>query len=303
LTGTQFILKTLSSAGKNGILTMDIPVPGAIITPGNLIDSKYNANADILESQQGYQKHGVMTASNGPTKLLLKEDKIVGVKRNNSYRSSNLGGPGHADQVILGDQIANAPTISSAINGLAHGLLFNSGVPSLATGMTISGSGGGSQGLEPMLVIVDGVNLGRGVNIDNFSPTSVEAVEILKGANASIYGVEGGQGVMVITTRQGGLNDQIVSKEMSPGIFSFEPQGFYKAREFYSPRYDANQPSGNLPDQRTTIFWKPDVSTDAEGNASFNFSNADGIGTYRVEIEGFDTKGNLGRQVYHYKVQ
>ncbi|MDB4904093.1 MAG: hypothetical protein JWQ63_3374 [Mucilaginibacter sp.] len=303
LSDTRFILKTQSSSGKNAVLTFDNPAVGPAITPGSSIISKYNANADILASLQNNQQPGVLTASNGSKNIYLKNDKVIGPKRSYSYRSSNLGGPGHADQVILGDQIANSPTISAAINGLAHGLLFNSGVPSLATGMTISGQGGGTQGLVPMLVIVDGTNMGRGVNIDNFNPGSVEAVEILKGANAAIYGVEGGQGVMVITTRQGVLNDQIVSKEMSPGIFSFEPKGFYKAREFYSPRYEANQPSGNLPDQRTTIFWKPDVSTDADGNASFNFFNADGTGTYRVEIEGFDTKGNLGRQVYRYKVQ
>ena len=108
---------------------------------------------------------------------------------------------------------------------------------------------------------------------------------------------------MVITTRQGGLETEVVSKEMSPGFFSIEPKGFYKAREFYAPQYGVNQPGNSLPDQRTTIFWKPDVATDADGNATFNFFNSDGTGNYRVEVEGIDSKGNLGMQVYHYKVQ
>jgi len=169
--------------------------------------------------------------------------------------------------------------------------------------MTISGAGGGSESLEPMLVVVDGTEVGQGFNIDTYNPGSVETVEILKGGNAAIYGMAGGQGVMVITTRQGGVSEQIVSTEMSPGIFSIEPKGFYKAREFYSPRYDANQSANKLPDQRATIFWKPDVITDTGGNATFNFFNADSKGTYRVEVEGFDSKGNLGMQVFRYKVE
>src|SRR6185437_2921427 len=167
------------------------------------------------------------------------------------------------------------------------------------TGMSISAGG---QGIEPMLVVIDGTNVGIGQSVDIVNPGSVEAVEVLKGANAAIYGSQGGQGVIVITTKQGGGREQVVSTEMSPGIFAIEPKGFYKAREFYSPVYTA-QNAGGSSDQRTTIFWKPDVSTDTGGNASFNFFNADGKGTYRVEVEGFDSKGNLGMQVFRYKVE
>jgi hypothetical protein len=299
-TGTRFILKMQSSAGKNGVLTFDNPAPGPMISPGNLIDAKYNANADLLASFQNNQKPGVITASDRSTSVLLKGDKIINTKNNNNYRSSNIGGPGHADQVINGDEIKNSPTLSAGLNGIARGINFSQGVPSLQTGMVVSA---GNQSIEPMLVIVDGSDLGQGVSIDNINPAAVETVEILKGTNASIYGSQGGEGVIVITTRQGGAKEEMLSKEMSPGIFSIEPKGFYKAREFYSPRYDAAQPVKNLQDTRTTIFWKPDVATGADGNASFNFFNADGVGTYRVVVEGFDSKGNLGRQVFSYKVE
>jgi len=43
--------------------------------------------------------------------------------------------------------------------------------------------------------------------------------------------------------------------------------------------------------------------TDKDGNASFEYYNAYGTGTYRVVIEGIDDKGNLGRQVYRYSVK
>mgnify|MGYP001552047548 CR=1 FL=1 len=74
------------------------------------------------------------------------------------------------------------------------------------------------------------------------------------------------------------------------------------AREFYSPRYEHNQPN-NQADLRSTIYWNPELPTDKNGNASFDYYNADGTGTYRMVIEGIDDKGNLGRQIFSYKVE
>ena len=56
-------------------------------------------------------------------------------------------------------------------------------------------------------------------------------------------------------------------------------------------------------DARSTIYWDPDIITDKDGKASFEFYNADTKGTYRVVIEGIDDNGNIGRQVYRYKVE
>ncbi|MEO6977603.1 MAG: hypothetical protein ABI113_04460, partial [Mucilaginibacter sp.] len=57
-----------------------------------------------------------------------------------------------------------------------------------------------------------------------------------------------------------------------------------------------------MADLRSTIYWNPTVVTGPDGKASFEFFNADGKGTYRVVVEGIDAEGNLGRQVYRYKV-
>ncbi|MDB4920462.1 carboxypeptidase regulatory-like domain-containing protein [Mucilaginibacter sp.] len=299
-TGERFVFKTQSSSGKKAaIITFDPPTPGAAIDAENAIDAKYNSNADILASLQNSQKTGAITASND-SRVYLKGDKVVSPKRNDNYRSSNLGGAGHADQVIHGDDIADAPTLVTALNGIARGVDFANGVPYLKTSQ-ITTSGGGMT--EPMLIIIDGTKGARNDGIDAIAPRAVETVEILKGNNAAIYGLEGGAGAIVITTRQGSSTRAIVSKEMAPGVYSLTPNGFYKAKEFYSPRYDVKLPATKLPDTRTTIFWKPDVVTGADGSVAFNFFNADGAGTYRVEIEGIDSKGNLGRLVYKYKVE
>lgn len=298
-TGTKFILKTESSLRKNIVITFDKANSGPAVAEENNIDARYNANADLLATLQNNKQPGLMTAANSVVAqaTLPSNEGYSNSALQKSYRSSNLGGPGHADQVILGDQIKNSPTLSSGLNGLARGVQFSSGIPYLPSSMIVTG---GNQGVEPMLVMVDGIGVGAGANIDLYNPVDIEAVEILKGPNATIYGTQGGSGVIVITTKQGSEKASIVSKEMSPGIFSVTPQGFYKARDFYVPDNNtANTAAINQP----TIFWKPNVNTDANGNVLLNFNNNDSSGNVRVVVEGMDTKGNLGRQVFRYKVQ
>lgn len=213
-----------------------------------------------------------------------------------NYRSSSLAGPGHADQVVLGDAIKNAPTLSSGLNGILRGVDFVNGVPYIRGGSAVSGGGMEAQ---PMFVVVDGVEGNGGV--DNINPGSVEAVEVLKGANASIYGTNGGPGVIVITTRM--QSDVVDAPQSALGNLIFKPLGFYKTREFYSPKYDASATPNAGPDRRSTIYWNPSLVTGNDGNASFDFYNSDGRGSYRVIIEGIDSNGNPGRQIFRYKVE
>jgi hypothetical protein len=49
---------------------------------------------------------------------------------------------------------------------------------------------------------------------------------------------------------------------------------------------------------RTTIYWKPEIQTGKEGNASFEYYNADGTGNYRVVMEGIDEKINFIRNIF-----
>jgi uncharacterized protein YfaS (alpha-2-macroglobulin family) len=79
--------------------------------------------------------------------------------------------------------------------------------------------------------------------------------------------------------------------------------GFYKAREFYSPKYDHVNALTGQQDLRSTIYWSPELKTDKDGNAGFEYFNADGTGTYKLVIEGIDKDGNIGRRVYSYRVK
>jgi TonB-dependent SusC/RagA subfamily outer membrane receptor len=233
--------------------------------------------------------------------IRLKEVKIKDKKPDDDYQTQSLAGAGHADQVMQADEIGRIQgPLSTSLNGRLHGVTF---IPhsngQFTPQLTIGGmSGIGSNAPQPMLIIIDGA---EGGDINLLNANDVETVEVLKGANASIYGMAGGGGVLVITTKRTlGLSANEIA---SIGVLPIAPIGFYMAREFYSPGYNSADLVTRQRDLRSTIYWQPELQTDKDGNASFEYYNADGTGTYKMVIEGIDNNGNIGRQVYRYKVQ
>jgi len=120
----------------------------------------------------------------------------------------------------------------------------------------------------------------------------------------SIYGSQSGPGgVILLTSKTGDELNRARYNEPIPGIVTYTPIGYNKIRTFYSPQYDDPKTNQAVADQRSTIYWNPNITTDKSGNTSFEYFNAGSKGSYRVIIEGIDVDGNLARQVYHYKVQ
>jgi hypothetical protein len=159
----------------------------------------------------------------------------------------------------------------------------------------------------PMAIYVGGmpVDINYLVNVD---PKMVESVELfntdgLSGINTNT----GTKGVLVVNTKKIPKGEKISKDQLMDllpknNVIEFIPGGYSATRVFYSPKYDpANSRDGV--DLRSTIYWNPGVITDKNGNASFDFFNADGTGTYKAIIEGIDKDGNIGRYVYRYKVQ
>jgi hypothetical protein len=165
--------------------------------------------------------------------------------------------------VIFNKQFKNHPTLSQGLTGIARNIQFSNGKAYLITSTAISG---GSTVLEPMMVVIDGAITSG--DVDNVNPGEVASYENLRGATADIYGLGAGAGVIVYNTNHGGSTAEI-SKEMSPGLLSITPQGFYRAREFYSPVYDAAKKG--TAEGRTTIFWKPNLITNDAGNAAVDY--------------------------------
>ncbi|MNR20634.1 TonB-dependent Receptor Plug Domain protein [compost metagenome] len=157
----------------------------------------------------------------------------------------------------------------------------------------------GSQ--TPMAIMLDGMNLGgEDFNLDDIVVQDIETVEILKSiATTAIYGMQGGSGVIVINTKRG--DGARTTNTYTPGLINYLPKGYAMVRTFYSPKYDVKPES--RPDLRTTVFWEPQMISDATGKAKISYFNADVPGIYRIVVEGIDINGSLARKVLTYEVK
>jgi hypothetical protein len=218
--------------------------------------------------------------------------------------SSNLNGPGRADQVITSevfDQHAGCTSIDECLQGLLSGVVFQYGKAWLTSnGTPVSKDSPNPTGNRPMEIILDGVP------VDDFTsipPFDVGSVEVLKNISYTmLYGLKGSYGVLVITTKRG-LTRTNADIPHTPNSIVYSPKGYYRCREFYSPHYDDPKINKTVADLRSTVYWKPNIVTDKTGHTFFEYYNAGNPGTYRLVVEGIDIEGNLGRKVYKYKVE
>ena len=94
-----------------------------------------------------------------------------------------------------------APSAAQALQGKATGVLVSStGVPGGDANIRVRGVGSLSSNPNP-IYIVDGVQIG---SISGIQPDEIESLQVLKDASATaIYGANGSNGVIIITTKRG----------------------------------------------------------------------------------------------------
>ena len=302
----HFVLSAVNAEGKNSTkITYFNEKPGPAVFATAMPDKNSVPDTTMATYIENTKKYRNELINYGKGKgIMLKEVKIKDVKLDDQYKTQSLAGAGNADQVMHADEIEQiGGQLSTSLNGRLRGVSFvgsssGSSVPYLTTSLHMAM---GLNSAKPMLVVVDGVEYEKGFDVNQLPSAGIETIEVLKNGSAGIYGVDGGGGVLIITTKQGG---GMAAKDIaSVGVLPIAPVGFYKAREFYSPKYNPADLEIKKHDFRSTIYWNPELVTDKDGYASFEYYNADGTGTYRVVIEGIDDKGNLGRQVYRYSVK
>lgn len=81
-----------------------------------------------------------------------------------------------------------------------------------------------------------------------------------------------------------------------------EINGYYQSRVFYAPKYDQPKEKTNS-DLRTTIYWEPNIVTDANGEATVTFFNADPKAKIKIIAEGITAAGIPVTGKISYQVQ
>lgn len=295
---TKFIVQARNEKDRKNVEIELNRIPPQLVTKNkNEAMLEVNVNRSILpyleNSKNQYDQfrlYGLVGRS-----IMLAEVKVV-EKKPVLKNSSNLNGAGNADAIIKSEDLQNCAFITQCLQGRVAGIVVNNGIVYSTRSMYSSFSGP-----VPMQVIIDGMMV-EPEFLSSINPNDVESIEVLKsGANTAIYGMRGGGGVLVVNTKRGESNKDY--RTYAPGIISYNPKGFYKGREFYSPNYADLKIDPKMADLRTTVYWNPNVVSDSTGKASVEFYNSDGTGNYKAIVEGIDINGNLGRKIYRYTVK
>ncbi len=186
-------------------------------------------------------------------------------------------------------------TVNATVIDFAKDPLFQTGMPVLqmlegrVPGLSIS--------LNPLsatirqsgapVFVLDGIQ-STIEQIAYIQSADVEAVEVFRGTEGMAFGGSGG--AIAIYTRQGDANYQGPRRAVA-NVLKIRVPGFYRARQFFTPRYGL-APTTSPDPRRLTLYWNPTVQTDAKGEAQLRFFTSDG-GSFQVRAEGITPAGQL----------
>lgn len=172
---------------------------------GHFTLKNVSESATITISYIGYQTQKVPVAGKSTLQITMKPEDTtlndVVVIGYGVQKKSNVTG---AIGSIKNDDLKNkvSANAAEALQGKVSGVqvVNNSGAPGASP--TIRVRGYSSNGASDPLYVVDGLKVS---SIDYLEPSSIENIEVLKdAASAAIYGAEAGNGVVLITTKNGG---------------------------------------------------------------------------------------------------
>ena len=252
----------------------------------------------LTSTKERYQESYYRYSKN--KEILLKEVEIRGEKKKIAglEYSSNLNGAGNANIVITAEMLSVSMNLFEYLekNVLGVTMVDDSIILSRNQNSSMSVINGKRQ--DPKVQFyVDGVSVDQGYAA-NISVDDVEVLEVLKDAAlTTIYGSSGYGGLILVTTKRG-VKDR---PSKTPGVQSLMVKGFEATKEFYSPKYTPTS-TNSKSDLRSTIYWNPNLITNKDGKTNIDFFNSDGVGVYKVVVEGISTDGKIGRKVLHYVV-
>lgn len=220
------------------------PVTGANIvvkgtTNGTItdLDGKFSlgnvpVGATLLISYIGYLPQEIEVGSQSSFNIILNEDSqaldeviVVGY---GSVRKADLAG---SVSVMDSKSFKDQPItqISDAIQGRVSGVqVENSSVPGGSVKIRIRGAGSINRSNDPLYVI-DGIV--RESGLTGINPDDIQSMQVLKDASSTaIYGSRGSNGVVLITTKTGKINQREITFDAQVGVSSA-----YKKYDILSP--------------------------------------------------------------------
>ena len=211
----------------------DLPIPGvSIIIEGTSIgtitdfdgnyelEAVYDEASVLVFSYLGFETKKVQVNGQNTINVQLKEnaqalEEVIVVGYGSQLKKDITGAVSTVDSESFESRPNNQ--VGSLLQGQSAGVqvLSNSGKPSAGFSVRIRGTNSINAGSEP-LYVVDGVPT---TDTRSINPSDIDKVTILKDASSTaIYGAQGANGVVLITTKRGTTNKPKVSLDAYSGV-------------------------------------------------------------------------------------
>lgn len=189
---------------------------------GNFTLDDIDEYAVLVVSYVGYQTLEVPVAGKSNLKITLLSDSqlldevvVVGYGRREQREIVS------SVSTIGKNQLEMRPITNSlqALNGRVPGLRIavTGGAPGQLADINIRGIGSISAGSAPLFVINGFPSTHR--NFESIDPSDIESISVLKDASATaIYGSRGSNGVIIVTTKEGGSGLPQISLRVDNGV-------------------------------------------------------------------------------------
>ena len=246
--------------------------------------------ADVIAKNKALLEQTIQQETERGKKAKLLQEVIVRARTKSNEQklderyASGLFRGGDGYNFDLTSDVAASGYISlfNYLQGRVPGLQISNSGP---TGATLSWRGG-----SPDLYLNEMRTDASGIS--SLSMSDIAYVKVLRPPFFGSAG-GGGSGAIAVYTKKGG---EATGGNDFRGLSQVTLTGYTPVREFYSPNYAQNNPTDDLTDLRTTIYWAPYIFLGKEKKKiSLNFYNNDISKAYRVVIEGVNDAGKLTR--------
>ena len=220
----------------------------------------------LIISYTGYTDQKILIDGRKTININLEQgvlmDEVVVVGYGEQSKTKVTAAISTIDEKVL--KKIPVPAVSNALEGLAPGLFVRqfSGEPGF------SGSSFEIRNFGNALVIVDG----SPGNIDNLDPNEIESISILKdAAAAAVYGVQGGNGVVLVTTKKGTIKvpELNYSNQFTSTAFTTYPD-FFNSIDYATTLNEGLVNSGQTP-----FYSEEEVEKFRSGSDPINYPDED----------------------------
>ncbi len=199
---------------------------------GNYTLSNIDGNAVIVFSFVGMKSQEIPLEGKTTINITLEDEAIgmdeVVVVGYGTQKKSDITG---SVTSVPADRLENIPVtnVMQAVQGAVSGMNITqvSSIPGEAPSVLVRGGGSLTASTDPY-VVVDGVPISKmGGSMNDINPNDIKSIEILKDASAvAIYGMNGANGVILITTKRGKSETPTVRYSAYIGLddFAHEPE-------------------------------------------------------------------------------